>query len=201
MDCTVAVEGDLSGATVADASTTCAGTAVTTADVWYLFHTGTDTLLTIGMLPGTGAGVGVEVVEACGGAVLACANDGQVEALAVTADRELLVRVFAVDPLASTFSLCISGVEHTAVIGMEEAAFSMYPNPSDGNFRVVVPEGGEGMVLTVHDAAGRLVHARRASLQAGVPLEVAISPRPAPGYHILRLVGARRTLVRPVLFR
>lgn len=92
-----------------DGTAACASTAG--PDVWYAFNTGSETELMLRWDLLTADHLGVEVLDACGGASLACAATPDAELVfPTTPGTDLLVRVFT-DPLSGTggsFTLCLS---------------------------------------------------------------------------------------------
>jgi hypothetical protein len=74
------------------------------------------------------------------------------------------------------------GVEEQEALG-----FSVYPNPSNGQFMVSTTAAGP-MMVEVMDAQGRLVFARNMVFAAGVAQEVALDA-PAAGMYAVRIIN------------
>lgn len=83
---------------------------------------------------------------------------------------------------------CGVGIKENAVQGMR-----VFPNPADGAFRVVMPEGFDGQGrLEVLDIAGRTVEGRALQVNAGVAFDCDLGHLPVGRYTLILTNGVKR---------
>ncbi len=89
----------------------CGITSTTFQDVFYRFQSGSSEEVTIFLEAITAGDIGVEVRDACGGAVLLCATGDTLYTLAVDTGASYIVRVYSNNDLGlgGSFSLCVQG--------------------------------------------------------------------------------------------
>lgn len=77
----------------------------------------------------------------------------------------------------------------TGAGALSEAAFGVYPNPTDGNLIVRTGSLGGMVQLEVIDALGRTAYSEQRSVAKASSMQLALAGRLAPGTYLLRLTS------------
>lgn len=170
-------------------------TSLAAIDVWYSFvATGTDHTVTA---TGTnGADLVIELFSgACGSATsLACADatvtDGVEEIIqsGLTVGETYYVRVYNYGGTA-TFNICVTGDTPSSILdaGRAAAAFSVFPNPSNGDMTIRFGAADSKVAIELYDVAGRAVHQEQRQLFNGQQVDLGLAGKLAQGVYTLRL--------------
>jgi hypothetical protein len=79
------------------------------------------------------------------------------------------------------------------------AAYTLYPNPNNGQFAIVLSEGEEMVQLSVSDALGRTVYSQEnVNMVANTPVQIQLNSLSAGTYYV-RLSNANSTKTIPVV--
>ncbi len=207
------VTGTTLGATESFPADSCAGIDVGAAndDVWYSFvATGTEHTITV-----DGDSLLDAVVQAysgtCGGTTfIGCADqtlDGEVEDLLLTnltIGETYFVRVFhwyLANTISPTFTICITGDVATGVLENSAAAWTVFPNPTEGFLTVVNGGSANAAILELFDVAGRLVVTERTSLAKGEQHSLELGSKLVAGTYSLRVTTADGRSTQRVVVR
>lgn len=193
---------------------TCSGFLSETAlDVWYQFTaTGTDHTVT---LTGTnGADLILQVFSGnCGGTTsLGCSDattgDGVEELLleGLTVGATYYIRAYHWDAAGTgatgTFNICVTGDIETSVADLSvNSAFTVFPNPSNGDLTISSKELSGASVIEVLDMTGRVLHSENRTLAAGQAHQLNLAGRIASGSYIVRLLTAEGSSEQRVVIR
>lgn len=177
-------------------------------DVFYSFvATGTDHTVTA---TGTnGADLVIELLEGvCDSQTsLACADattgDGIEEIIqgGLTVGNTYYVRVYNYGGTA-TFNICVTGDIETSVADLNvNSAFTVFPNPSNGDLTISSKELSGASVIEVLDMTGRVLHSENRTLAAGQAHQLNLAGRIASGSYIVRLLTAEGSSEQRVVIR
>lgn len=204
--------GSVIGATESFPADSCAGVGIGDAndDVWYSFvATGTEHTIEV-----VGDSLFDAVVQAysggCAGlSLIGCEDltfEGDTETMVLTnlnVGEFYYVRVFhwfSAISASPGFTICVVGDVATGVELNEASAWTVFPNPTEGELTVV--NGGVAGAATIElfDVSGRLVHAERASLASGAQHTLGVD-KLTRGTYTLRVTTATGRAAQRVVVR
>lgn len=213
-DC-VPVTGTVLAATESMPADSCNGfLGAANDDVWYMF-TATTTDMTISMQGDAGFDGVLELFEGTCGAFteIDCSDatiEGGIEEIqhsGLTVGNTYYVRLFhfysAIAPTPS-FTICATeglggGIgfnEHDAPI-----AWSVFPNPSNGELNIAYGDTPGRATIEVIDMAGRTIHNQMLSMTSGGRSALSLRDRLAPGTYTVRITNAAGSNCQRVIVR
>ena len=168
-------------------------------DVWYSF-VATGTEHTIEVVGGASYDAVVQAYSGdCAGLnLIGCEDvtlDGETETMVLTnlnIGETYYVRVFHwYSAVSSTpeFTICVVGDVATGMNANEAAAWTVFPNPTEGQLTVVNGGVAGSATIELFDVTGRTVHAERTSLGAGAQRALEVGTL-TPGTYTLRVTTA-----------
>jgi hypothetical protein len=168
-------------------------------DVWYSFvATGVNATIHVDAADTLDAVVELFQGDCVGLTSLNCADatlGGGVEEIAatdLTPGNTYLVRVYdwySGYPVASTFTICVMGDFGTGVSESAVDAFSVRPNPSNGDFTVRYNAPSATVSIQLLDMTGRVVFGTQRALANGQDVALPLAGRLAEGNYVLRMTS------------
>ncbi|MBS1582840.1 MAG: T9SS type A sorting domain-containing protein [Bacteroidetes bacterium] len=195
-DCvTLATAGANGQSTTSTGDPSCdAGTGY--QDVWFAVSSGPNEQLTVTLTPDVDmTDWAFVMLDGCDGQEVACEVAPQAPVdVVVTTNTDYVIRVYSnLDwGVGGHFTLCVSGAAST--IGIAEhrtpVAFSVYPNPTDGDLTLSYGDATGPVTIDVLDMAGRVVFAQQRTLTQGGNVGLALNGKLSSGVYTLRLSTA-----------
>lgn len=209
------VVGTTAGAGQSMVPTECNGVGASSNanDVWYAFTATTtnDTIVVEGIDDFDAV---IEVFSGtCGNLTsLACANNNFPQGEAVTerlfitglsVDSVYYVRVYDYGHFSAghNFNICVKSDVSSAISEAPGAAFTVYPNPSEGKLNVSSAGLSGAVDIELTDMTGRVVYGSRQTMNANQPVTLPLGGKLAQGTYLLRLITATGSVSRPVMIR
>ncbi len=103
--------------------------------------------------------------------------------------------------LGHNFNICVTMAEATGVTEVSASAFSLYPNPTEGNITISAADLDGKVLFELTDMTGRVVYTHQETMAAHQPVTLPLGGALAQGTYLLRLTTANGISSLPVMLK